>query len=262
MPVFGAIKPPPPSSSSSISSSLLLLLLAGGVGAAALLRGKTSNAASKDDSKVDKRTGEPVIIPSPERQQPRVARETPHLPSTACPDLPPIVLNEKKEEKEPTKPSTTKQPNGSLKSNNEERKIETEVKEQNQIKNEKSKEEKTILKTFDNAPLPKIALNGGDTEMKRVTKSEETSKTIPEIIVSQEVSNIANKVEPAKIIPTEQARTPFQTKTKFEDLPINITTVDEVEEVDYITKIKTFKITRWSKTHTSDDDYDNDDDDK
>ena len=97
--------------------------------------------------------------------------------------------------------------------------------------------------------------------MKRVTKSEETSKTIPEIIVSQEVSNIANKVEPAKIIPTEQARTPSQTKTKFKDLPINITTVDEVEEVDYITKIKTFKITRWSKTHTSDDDYDSDDDD-
>merc|ERR1712079_711805 len=128
MPVFGAIKPPPPSSSSSISSSLLLLLLAGGVGAAALLRGKTSNAASKDD----KRTGEPVIITSPERQQPRVARETPRLPSTACQDLPPIVLNEKKEEKEPTKPSTTKQPNGSFKSNNE-RKIETEVKEQNHI---------------------------------------------------------------------------------------------------------------------------------
>jgi len=254
MPVFGAIKPPPPSSSSSISSSLLLLLLAGGVGAAALLRGKTSNAASKDD----KRTGEPVIIPSPERQQPRVARETPHVPSTACHDNPPIVLNEKKEEKgkkeekEPTKPSTTKQPNGSFKSNNDERKIETEVKEQNQINNEKSKEEKTILKTSDNAPLPKIALNGGDTEMKRVTKSEETSKTIPEIIVSQEVSNIANKVEPAKIIPTEQARTPSQTKTKFEDLPINITTVDEVEEVDYITKIKTFKITRWPKTHTAD----------
>jgi len=246
MPVFGAIKPPPPSSSSSISSSLLLLLLAGGVGAAALLRGKTSNAASKDDTKVDKRTREPVIIPSTERQQPRVARET------ACPDLPPIVLKEKKEEKEPTKPSTTKQPNGSLKSNNEERKIETEVKEQNQINNEKSKEEKTLLKTSDNAPLPIIALNGGDTEMKRVTKSEETSKTIPEIIVSQEVSNIANKVEPAKIIPTEQARTPSQTKTKFEDLPINITTVDEVEEVDYITKIKTFKITRWPKTHTAD----------
>jgi len=249
MPVFGAIKPPPPSSSSSISSSLLLLLLAGGVGAAALLRGKTSNAASKDDSKADKRTGEPVIIPSPERQQPRVARETPHLPSTACPDLPPIVLDErkeKKEEKESTKPSTTKQPNGSFKSNSI--KIETEVKEQNPINNDKSKEEKTILKTSDHAPLPKIALNGGDTEMKRVTKSEETSKTIPEIIVSQEVSNIANKVEPAKIIPTEQARTPSQTKTKFEDLPINITTVDEVEEVDYITKIKTFKITRWSKT--------------
>jgi len=244
MPVFGAIKPPPPSSSSSISSSLLLLLLAGGVGAAALLRGKTSNAASKDD----KRTGEPVIIPSPERQQPRVARETPHLSSTACPDLPPIVLNEKKEEKEPTKPSTTKQPNGSLKSNNEERKIETEVKEQNQINNEKSKEEKTLLKTSDNAPLPIIALNGGDTEMKRVTKSEETSKTIPEIIVS----NIAKKVEPAKIIPTEQARTQSQAKTKFKDLPVNITTVDEVEEVDYITKIKTFKITRWPKTHTAD----------
>jgi len=246
MPVFGAIKPPPPSSSTSISSSLLLLLLAGGVGAAALLRGKTSNAASKDD----KRTGEPVIIPSPERQQPRVAKETPHLPSTACPDLPPIVLNEKKEEKEPTKPSATKQTNGSFKSNSIQ--IETEVKEQNQISNEKSEKEKTILKTSDNAPLPKIALNGGDTEMKRVAKSEETSKTIPEINVSEEVSNIANNVEPAKIIPTEQARMPSQTKTKFEDLPINITTVDEVEEVDYITKIKTFKITRWPKTHTAD----------
>merc|ERR1712156_508209 len=137
-------------------------------------------------------------------------------------------------------------PNGSFKSNSI--KIETEVKEQNQINNEKSKEEKTLLKTSDNTPLPIIALNRGDTEMKRVTKSEETSKTIPEIIVS----NIAKKVEPAKIIPTEQARTPSQAKTKFKDLPVNITTVDEVEEVDYITKIKTFKITRWPKTHTAD----------
>merc|ERR1712181_132842 len=60
--------------------------------------------------------------------------------------------------------------------------------------------------------------------------------------------------EPVKeTVATVQSRRPsVKTTRKFEDSSINLTTVEELEEVDYITKIKTFKITRRPKTHTAD----------
>ena len=88
-------------------------------------------------------------------------------------------------------------------------------------------------------------------------KLKEKTRIVPEIIVSPEVVKqvvpVPLKAESEKeSIPTKQSRTPSVKTNRVEDLSINLTTVDELEEVDYITKIKTFKITRWPKTHTAD----------
>ena len=133
----------------------------------------------------------------------------------------------------------------------EKRKVknESETKKEEDIRKEKAKKEerKSVLK-------------------EDPVEGQAKTRIVPEIIVSPEVAkevspNVAKEVVPVQMeaesvketSPTEQStKPPVHTKTKFEDLPINLTTVDELEEVDYITKIKTFKITRWPKTHTAD----------
>ena len=89
--------------------------------------------------------------------------------------------------------------------------------------------------------------------MDESAKLKEKTSTVPEITFSPEVAKniVPVEIEEKIVIPTEQSRSP-SVKTRFEDMSINLTTVDELEEVDYITKIKTFKITRWPKTHTVD----------
>ena len=243
--MFGSIKPTPPSST-SLSSSLILLLLVGGVGAAALLKGK---AASKDEAAKEEkrraRTDEPVNLPS--------STET---TLTSARPIPPSSVEKENKTQEITTTSTTPPellipspaPGAEVKCE-EKRKVknESETKKEEEIWKEKAKEEerKSVLKEDPVEGRAKIRI-------------------VPEIIVSPEVAkevspNVAKEVvtvqmeaEPVKeTFPIEQSTKP-PVKTKFEDLPINLTTVDELEEVDYITKIKTFKITRWPKTHTAD----------
>jgi len=258
VPVFGSIKPTPPSST-TLSSSLILLLLVGGVGAAALLKGK---AASKDESAKEEkrrdRTEEPVVPPSStERLQTTLLSTRP---------IPPSSVEKENKTQEKTTTSTTPPealitspaPGAEVKCE-EKRKVknESETKKEEEIWKEKAKEEerKSVLK-------------------EDPVEGQAKTRIVPEIIVSPEVAkevspevakevspNVAKEVVPVQMeaesvketSPTEQStKPPVQTKTKFEDLPINLTTVDELEEVDYITKIKTFKITRWPKTHTAD----------
>ena len=261
--MFGSIKPTPPSST-SLSSSLILLLLVGGVGAAALLKGKTAGpvAASKDEAAKEEkrraRTEEPVVLPSStERLQPKPDKETPSLPS-AHPIPASSVKEESKTQEMPTKSTTPPKalipfpgPEAELKyekKNKVKNESESETRIEVEIRKEKAKEEES-------EPVLKENAMEGPAKKTRI---------VPEIIVSPEVSKevspeIAIESAPIQMeaeslkesFPTEQSTKP-PVKTKFEDLPINLTTGDELEEVDYITKIKTFKITRWPKTHTAD----------
>jgi len=245
VPVFGSIKPTPPSST-SLSSSLVVLLLLGGVGLAAVLKGKTASgkneAASKNEAREEKRgarTEEPVNLPSTERLQSRPCyEETPTLSSTR-PIPSSCVKEENKTQEMPTKSTPP------LKELIPTSRDEVKCEEKTKIKSETRKEEKT-RKEEDIMP----AVEGG-------AKLKEKTRIVPEIIVSPEVVKqvdpVPSETEAAKeTIPTEQRRTPSVKTNRLDDLAINLTTVDELEEVDYITKIKTFKITRWPKTHTAD----------
>ena len=246
--MFGSIKPTPPSSS-TLSSSLILLLLVGGVGAAALLKGK---AASKDESAKEEkrrdRTEEPVVPPS------STERLRPTLPSAR--PIPPSSVEKENKTQEITTTSTTPPealipapaPGAEVKCE-EKRKVknESETKKKEEIRNEKAKEEerKSVLKEDPVEGRAKIRI------VPEIIVSPEVAKEVS-LDVAKEVVTVQMEAEPVKeTFPTEQSTKP-PVKTKFEDLPINLTTVDELEEVDYITKIKTFKITRWPKTHTAD----------
>ena len=253
--MFGSIKPTPPSSS-TLSSSLILLLLVGGVGAAALLKGK---AASKDESAKEEkrraRTDEPVNLPS--------STET---TLTSARPIPPSSVEKENKTQEITTTSTTPPealvpspaPGAEVKCE-EKRKVknESETKKEEEIWKEKAKEEerKSVLKEDPVEGQAKIRI------VPEIIVSSEVAKEVSPEVAKEVSPNVAKEVVPVQMeaesveetFPTEQStKPPVQTKTKFEDLPINLTTVDELEEVDYITKIKTFKITRWPKTHTAD----------
>ena len=249
VPVFGSIKPTPPSST-SLSTSLLLLLLAGGVGAAALFKGN-SVAISKNENKDDKsraRTEEPVDTPTTEILHPKTKLETLSL---ACSMPSPFVKEDKKTEAilDPFSPPNEFLPTPKVEEKCEEKtNLENEIESQSR-KTEKTKKDKTIEEN-DSQPAVEKKM------MDESAKLKEKTSTVPEITFSPEVAKNIVPVEiEEKIVkeafPTEQSRSP-SVKTRFEDLSINLTTVDELEEVDYITKIKTFKITRWPKTHTVD----------
>ena len=227
--MFGSIKPTPPPSSTTFSSSLILLLLAGGVGAAALLKGKTASSpaeASKNEPAKEERrsarTEEPVDHPSStERLQPK-----PETKSSAC-SIPPSSVKECEVKIK-------------VKSESETRKEEKNRKEEETRKEDaKEEENKPVLNEAKTRIVPKIIVSP---EVAKEASPEAVEKIVP----------VQTKVESVKeTFSTEQSTNP-PVKTKFEDLSINLTTVDELEEVDYITKIKTFKITRWPKTHTAD----------
>merc|ERR1712032_1633411 len=251
-PVFGSIKPTPPSST-SISSSLLLLLLLGGVGVAAVLKGKSASSknevASKNEAREEKRRAraeEQVDLPSTERLQYKPCEESPTLSST-CPIHSSCIKEEHKTQEMPTKSTTTLKelitsPTATA---------EVKCKEKTKVTNESETriEEKTRKeKAKEEESMP--VLEGA-------AKLKEETRIVPKIIVSPEVVKqvvpVPLKAESVKeTILTEQCRTPSAKTNRVEDLSINLTTVDELEEVDYITKIKTFKITRWPKTHTAD----------
>ena len=246
VPVFGSIKPTPPSST-SLSTSLLLLLLAGGVGAAALFKGN-SVAISKNENKDDKsraRTEEPVDTPTTEILHPKTKQETLSL---AC-SMPSPFVKEDKKTQTPISPPNELLPTPKVEEKCEEKtNLENEIESQSR-KTEKTKKDKTIEEN-DSQPAVEKKM------MDESAKLKEKTSTVPEITFSPEVAKNIVPVEiEEKIVkeafPTEQSRSP-SVKTRFEDLSINLTTVDELEEVDYITKIKTFKITRWPKTHTVD----------
>jgi len=259
VPVFGSIKPTPPSTSTTISSSLLLLLLLGGVGAAALLKGKTAGgpvAASKNEEAKEERRGragneEPVDdLASTERLQPKKSCVETTTLSLACPILPTSSFREEGKSHEmptttPPKEVITSPMSRAEVKCEEKTKVkdrnDSETRKEEKIRKEKANEEDTSI------PVPKENAVEGE-----VTPKEKT-RIVPEIIVSPEVPKevVPVQMEAESVNKTEQSRTP-SVKTRFEDLPINLTTVDELEEVDYITKIKTFKITRWPKTHTAD----------
>jgi len=233
VPVFGSIKPTPPPSSTTFSSSLILLLLAGGVGAAALLKGKTASSpaeASKNEPAKEERrsarTEEPVDHPSStERLQPKPDKE-PKTVSSAC-SIPPSSVKECEVKIK-------------VKSESETRKEEKNRKEEETRKEDaKEEENKPVLNEAKTRIVPKIIVSP---EVAKEASPEAVEKIVP----------VQTKAESVKeTFPTEQSTNP-PVQTKFEDLSINLTTVDELEEVDYITKIKTFKITRWPKTHTAD----------
>merc|ERR1712032_499524 len=256
-PVFGSIKPTPPSST-SISSSLLLLLLLGGVGVAAVLKGKSASSknevASKNEAREEKRRAraeEQVDLPSTERLQYKPCEESPTLSST-CPIHSSCIKEEHKTQEMPTKSTTTLRelitsPTATAEVKCKEKtKVtnESETRIEEKTRKEKAKEEESM------PVLEEKALEGP-------AKLKEEPRIVPEIIVSPEVVKqvvpFPLKAESVKeTIPTVQSRTPSVKTNRVEDLSINLTTVDELEEVDYITKIKTFKITRWPKTHTAD----------
>jgi len=210
------------------------------------LKGKTASgkneAASKNEAREEKRgarTEEPVNLPSTERLQSRPCyEETPTLSSTR-PIPSSCVKEENKTQEMPTKSTPP------LKELIPTSRDEVKCEEKTKIKSETRKEEKT-RKEEDIMP----AVKGG-------AKLKEKTRIVPEIIVSPEVVKqvdpVPSETEAAKeTILTEQRRTPSVKTNRLDDLAINLTTVDELEEVDYITKIKTFKITRWPKTHTAD----------
>ena len=260
VPVFGSIKRTPPSST-SISSSLLLLLLLGGVGVAAVLKGKTAVAASKNEAKEEKkrraRTEEPVDLPSsPERLQSKpYYEETPILSYCA--------KEENTTQEEPIKSATPSKeliptPRAEVKCDEKEKtkldQNESEKGKEEKTRRERAKEEKTLKeKAKEKNDIPSLE----EKALEGQAKLKEKTRIVPEIIVSPEVVKqvvpVPLKAESEKeSIPTKQSRTPSVKTNRVEDLSINLTTVDELEEVDYITKIKTFKITRWPKTHTAD----------
>jgi len=255
VPVFGSIKPTPPSST-TISSSLLLLLLLGGVGLAAVLKGKTTSssvAASKNEAKEDikrrARTEEPVDLPSStERLRPKTFGETPTL-SSARPKASYGAEEESKTQEMPTKSTNPPKELISSPTPRSELKCEEKTKVRNEIESKTRKEKKTeMAKEEDSILAP---------EEKALEKPAKT-RIVPEIIVSPEVAKevvpvlMEAKSVKKESVATVQSRTPSAKTTRFEESSINLTTVEELEEVDYITKIKTFKITRWPKTHTAD----------
>ena len=95
----------------------------------------------------------------------------------------------------------------------------------------------------------------------KVTAEPSTAKTavskkeIPQIIVEP-------FIEPVKELYIEPVNEPLREsvkesvrilpKNKLEDHKMQTSTEDEVEEPEYITKIKTFKITKWPKFNTAD----------
>jgi len=254
VPVFGSIKPTPPSST-TISSSLLLLLLLGGVGLAAVLKGKTTSssvAASKNEAKEDikrrARTEEPVKLPSTEKLQSKTFEQTPTL--SAARPIPPYCAEEESNTQEMPTKSTT--PPKELISSPTPR-VEVKCEEKTKVKNEieTRKEEKTwkeMAKEEDSIPAPE------EKALDRPEKLKEKTRIVPEIIVSPEVAKkvVPVLMEAESVKETVQSKTPSAKTSRFEDSSINLTTVEELEEVDYITKIKTFKITRWPKTHIAD----------
>lgn len=72
----------------------------------------------------------------------------------------------------------------------------------------------------------------------------------------KEIAEVARPEEP--IVEEKEEKEKLETVEEFKeqpkqrmDLTINITTEETVEEPDYITKIKTFKITKWPKFNSA-----------
>lgn len=85
---------------------------------------------------------------------------------------------------------------------------------------------------------------GDEAEEKAAIKAVDVNGNVTE------VEEIDNKPEPPVIRKSEISKNPAN--KRLEEGRINASAEEEVEEPEFITKIKTFKITKWPKTNNAD----------
>ena len=92
-----------------------------------------------------------------------------------------------------------------------------------------------------------------NTTEERIGSEAEEKAAIKAVDVNGNVTEeeeIDNKAKQPSIAKSESPKPPA--KKRLEEGRINASTEEEVEEPEYITKIKTFKITKWPKTNNAD----------
>jgi len=234
VPVFGAIEPPPPSATSS--SPLLLLLLLGGLAAAALLKAKTASTSTPTKKEEKERRGreEEQRHPCPPSVwQPRETKQ--HTPPPCKAASRKVTESNQKEEEDESKLV-----------NNLMNHVEAELRAE-------TVEEQTQTKNL----VPTITITEVVQATTQAAENEETKQEIitPKITETEHIKEIAEVTKPEEpIIKEKQVKeeaAKIQPKKAMEDFSINATTEDTVEEPEYITKIKTFKITKWPKFNSA-----------